>query len=163
MNEKQFINVKSLTNGIVVMTNPEYHFRQVWPRKGTVLRIDKEILTASFYRLGTQRLFSEGNLYIEDKQTRIDLGLESDGSDGSEVKELIVLDDKMLNRIVKLMPAIEVKTLVPKLSPTQLSELSDYALEHYTDLNMDKIDIITKATGINLLQAIDMKKAFAGE
>ena len=42
------------------------------------------------------------------------------------------------------MPLLKLK-LVTKLLPTQLSELSDYALEHYADLNMDKIDIITKA------------------
>ena len=30
---------------------------------------------------------------------------------------------------------------------TQLEELAEYAIEHYTDLNMDRIDLLSKATG----------------
>jgi hypothetical protein len=65
------------------------------------------------------------------------------------------LTEAFLARLIKLMPLAEVKTELKKLSRSQLEELADYAVEHYTDIQMDRIDVLTKATGKNIMKAIE--------
>jgi hypothetical protein len=41
-----------------------------------------------------------------------------------------------------------------------LDELANYAVEHYQELSMDRIDLLTKATGKNIMNAINhLRKA----
>ena len=67
----------------------------------------------------------------------------------------MTLTDAFLTRLIKTMPAAEVKMALAKLSRSQLEELADYAVEHYTELQMDRIDILSKATGKNIMKAIE--------
>jgi hypothetical protein len=65
------------------------------------------------------------------------------------------LTEAMLIRLIKTMPLVEVKTELKKLSRSQLEELADFAIEHYTELQMDRIDTLTAATGKNIMKAIE--------
>ena len=76
--------------------------------------------------------------------------MEDDGT-----TEVVPLTDAYLTRLIKTMPAAEVKKELSKLSHSQLEELADYAVAHYTELAMDRIDIFTKATGKNIMKAIE--------
>ena len=60
----------------------------------------------------------------------------------------------MKNRLIKLMPLSEVKKELAKMSDSQLEELGDFAVTHYTELAMDRVDLLSKATGKNILVAI---------
>lgn len=166
MNDR-FVPVISMSNCTVILTLPEYHYERIWPRKGARLMIDKEILSNSIYNPGVERLFTEGLLYIDDKQLRIDFGFEQEEVEGEEgalpARSIIVLDDKMMNRIVKLMPMADIQEIVPKLTNTQKLELVDYAVAHYIDLKMDRVEYLSKECGISILQAVEMKKAMEEE
>jgi hypothetical protein len=76
--------------------------------------------------------------------------MEEDGT-----ANVVVLTEALLTRLIKTMPIAEVKMELTKLSRTQLEELADYAVEHYTDLQMDRIDVLSKATGKNIMKAIE--------
>ena len=165
MNDKKFVPVISMVRGINILYLPEYHYSRTWPKKGTKIMVDREILANSIYQPGVERMFTEGNLWIDDQEFRIELGLETAPVEGDEVeaKTLVKLDDKLLNRIIKLMPVSEVKATIETLSPAQRLEVADYAVEHYQDLKMDRIEVLTKLCDTDILKAVEMKKGFEQE
>lgn len=156
----RFVPVVSYSRGRVVLVLPTYHYRRVWPKKGARVMVDKDILSSSIYDAGVETMFKEGMLWIDDKDFRIELGLEQPEIEGEEPAEpsIILLDDKLLQRIIKLMPVAEVKLTLDKLNRDQLSEVADYAVAHYDELKMDRVDLLTEKTGINILKAIEFKK-----
>jgi hypothetical protein len=57
------------------------------------------------------------------------------------------------------MPLVEVKKELAKMSASQLEEVANYAILNYQDLVMDRVDILSKASGKNILAAIRNYKA----
>lgn len=160
MNER-FVPVVSMMRGTTILSIPEFHYKRVWPKKGARIMVDKEVLLNSIYHPGVERMFTEGNLWIDDADFRKELGLETDAVEGEDLeqKTLILLDDKLLNRIIKLMPPIEVESTLKQLSPAQCLEVADYAVQHYGDLKMDRIELLSKYCDTDILKAIEMRKA----
>ena len=152
------IPVTSMVNCTICLILPEYHYERTWPRKGVTIQVRKDALVNSFYQPGVEFMFKQGMLYVEDKDTRVLLGLEGDEVE----KELIKLDDKLLSRIVKLMPISEVKTTLDQLTPTQKQEVARYAVANYGDLKMDRIELFKEALNIDIPKAVEMKKGFEG-
>ena len=71
-------------------------------------------------------MFKQGLLYIEDMNFKIELGLEQEGTEVPT--EIIPVDEKYLNRVLKLMPIAEIKsdTLVaspPKIAKERITKL----------------------------------------
>lgn len=163
LNDK-YVPVISMMRGTTILSLPEYHYERTWPSKGTKIMIDREILLATIYQPGVQRLFTEGNLWVDDKDFRIELGLESPEEDEADAQgtetssSLIKLDDNMLNRIVKLMPVVEVEKTLKQLSESQRLEVADYAVDHYLDLKMDRIDMLSEYCHTDIIKAVNMKK-----
>ena len=161
LNDK-YVPVISMMRGTTILSLPEYHYERTWPNKGAKVLVDREVLMATIYQPGVQRMFTEGNLWIDDKDFRIELGLESPeeaAADGEDALQgLIKLDDNMLNRIVKLMPVVEVEKTLKQLSEAQRLEVADYAVDHYLDLKMDRIDLLSKYCDTDIIKAVNMKK-----
>jgi hypothetical protein len=101
-------------------------FSKTWPKKGTKIAVDKEILREAMYEAGVEYMFREGILYIEDMDFKIELGLEKE--DTKTPTEIVPVDDKYLNRVLKLMPVAEMKNVVSKMNSIQKAELADYAI-----------------------------------
>ena len=161
MLKDKYVSVVSMARGIVVLIVPEFHFKRRWPKKGTKMMIDKEILEASIYQPGVRALFTSGSLYIEDKDFRIYLGLEAEDEKQAEemgIKTIVMLDDKYCERLVKVVPAYDLKNHIEKLSSDQKDEFVHYCIEHSNDLTMEKINVINSLCGIDLQKAIQMKK-----
>jgi len=74
-------------------------------------------------------------------------------------KEVVELSADLLMRMIKLMPITDLKAHLKTLSNSQLSELGDFAVLHYKDLKMDRVDLLSKVTGKNILKAIENYKA----
>jgi len=125
MNDK--VIVTSMVSGNVGLTLPHLRFSKTWPKKGTKIAVDKEILKEAMYEAGVEYMFREGILYIEDMDFKIELGLESE--EAKVPTEIIPVDDKYLNRVLKLMPLVEMKSVVGKMNSTQKAELVDYAID----------------------------------
>lgn len=147
MNEKVYVT--SMVSGLVKC------MRKTWPRKGTKLPIEKDLLREAIYEPGVEFMFKNGILYIDDMDFKIELGLEEEGT--KTPTNIIALDEKYMNRIMRLMPIAEMRNAVIKLADNQKRELIDYASEQ-NDVSMDRLSILKELTGIDVLKVIELKK-----
>lgn len=154
MNDK--VIVTSMVNGRVGLVLPHMHINKVWPKKGTKLSVEKDILRESIYEPGVEYMFKQGLLYIEDMDFKIELGLESEGTKAPT--EVIPVDEKYLNRVLKLMPVVEMKKAIEKMNDNQIRELVDYAAEQ-NDIQFDRMDVLKKMTGIDIVEVIRLKRS----
>lgn len=154
--DNNMIMVKSASNCTIVVNVPDIPLRREWQKKGAQFPIDRKALIQAYYDPSVEYLFREGLLTTNDTEFLKEVGLiEEDGT-----ANVTPLTDAMLLRLIKTMPTVEVKKELPKLTRSQLDELADYAIEHYTDLQMDRIDLLSKATGKNIMKAIEhLRKA----
>jgi hypothetical protein len=153
MNEK--VIVTSMVNGIVGITMPNSRIKKIWPKKGTKLPVDKDLLREAIYEPGVEYMFKKGILYIDDMDFKIELGLESEGT--TKPTEIIPVDEKYLNRVLKLMPISEMKAAVAKMSDNQKKELLDFTVEQ-NDIQLDRLNIIKELTGIDVLKVIELNR-----
>lgn len=153
MNEK--VIVTSMVNGIVGITMPNSRIKKIWPKKNTKLPIDKNLLREAIYEPGVEYMFKNGILYIDDMDFKIELGLEAEGTKAPTA--VIPVDDKYLNRVLKLMPISEMKGAITKMSENQKKELLDFAVEQ-NDIQLDRLNAIKELTGIDLLKVIELKR-----
>lgn len=149
--DNSMIMVSSASDFTLVINIPEIPLRKSWNKRGAKLPIERKALMQAYYDPAVEALFREGMLTTDDTDFLKDVGLmEEDGT-----TEVVILTEALLTRLIKTMPAAEVKNELKKLSRSQLEELADYAVEHYTSLQMDRVDIISKATGKNIMKAIE--------
>ena len=153
MNEN--VIVTSMVNATVGLTVPHLFLKRIWPKKGAKLPIDKEVLRQAFYEPGVEAMFREGILYIDDMDFKIELGLEAPGA--TVPTDLIPVDEKYLNRVLKLMPVAEMKRAIRQMSENQLEDLINYAAEQ-NDLQMERINAIKDVTGTDLFKVIELKR-----
>lgn len=153
MSEK--VKVTSLVKGRIVMNLPDLRFRREWPKKGTTLLIDKEILREAIFVSGIEYMFKNGILYIDDMELKIELGLEPE--EATEPVNIIPLSDAQMKRFLTVMPVAELKTEIEKLSSNQKSELAAFAIENEL-ISMDRIDLLNKSLGVDLLRAVQLKR-----
>ena len=149
------IMVRSASDWTVVVDIPYLNLHRVWTKRGQKYPIERSVLLQAYYDNAVEALFRKGTLVVDDKDFLREVGL----LDEEENPVVYELTDTMKNRIIKLMPLSEVKKELAKMSDSQLEELGDYAVIHYQDLLMDRIDILTKATGKNIIEAIKNYKA----
>lgn len=149
--DNNMIMVKSASNCTIVVNVPDIPLRREWQKKGAQFPIERKTLIQAYYDPSVEYLFKQGLLTTNDVEFLKEVGLiEEDGT-----ANVTPLTDAMLLRLIKTMPAAEVKMELAKLTRAQLDELADYAIEHYTDLQMDRIDLLSKATGKNIMKAVE--------
>lgn len=149
------IMVRSASDWTVVVDIPYLNLHRVWTKRDQKYPIERSVLLQAYYDNAVEALFRKGTLVVDDKDFLREVGL----LDEEEKSVIYELTDAMKNRIIKLMPVSEVKKELAKMSDSQLEELGDYAVIHYQDLLMDRIDILSKATGKNIIEAIKNFKA----
>lgn len=149
--ENNMIMVTSASDFTIVVNIPDLMLHRTWKKRGAKFPIDRNVLMQAYYDPSVEALFKEGMLTTNNIDFLKEVGLvEEDGT-----TEIVPLTEAYLIRLIKTMPAAEVRKELEKLSRSQLEELADYAVSHYTELAMDRIDIITKATGKNIMKAIE--------
>lgn len=152
MNEK--VMVTSMVSGVVGITLPNLLFSKTWPKKGSKLPIDKEILRQAIYEPGVEYMFKHGILYMDDMEFKIELGLEEEGT--TTPKNIVPIDEKFLDRLLKKMPVYEMKQHLKTMNDTQLRELIDYATSQ-NDIQIDRLGAIKEVTGIDLFKVIELR------
>jgi hypothetical protein len=155
MNEN--VIVTSMSNGttVLVLQQNGYKVKKIWPKKGAKLPISKELLRENFYDSGTEGMFKKGILYIDDMDFKIELGLEE--PETKVPTQIIPLDEKYANRVLKLMPISEMRQAIQKMSKEQVQELLNYAANQ-NDLQMDRLSVIKEVTGTDLFKVIELKR-----
>lgn len=155
MNEK--VLVTSMVTHSVGISLPQngYMVEKHWPQKGAKALIDKESLREGIFLPGVEYMFKKGILYIDDMDFKIELGLEE--PDTKAPTNIIPMDEKYLERVMKRMPIAEMKQAIKSMSRDQLNELVLYASAQ-NDIQLDRITAIKELTGTDLFKVIDLKR-----
>lgn len=155
MNDK--VLVVSMVNHSIGISLPQngYMVRKAWPQKGAKVLIDKDSLREGIYLPGVEYMFKNGLLYIEDMDFKIELGLEE--PEAKVPTNIIPVDGKYLERVMKRMPLAEMKQAIKKMSDDQLEELIVYAASQ-NDIQLDRVNAIKEVTGTDLFKVIDLKR-----
>lgn len=152
------VMVTSKVDSTVIIDLPELKMKRAWTKKGMTLPIDKDALAEAIYDPSVEFLMKEGVLFIEDLAVKKELGLELETATEATV-EIINLTDALMKRIINGMPQVELNSTLEKLSASQKSELANYAIEHYSELSMDRADLLSKACGKNIIRSIENMRA----
>jgi uncharacterized Fe-S cluster-containing radical SAM superfamily enzyme len=104
----------------------------------------------AYYDPSVEALFKEGKLVTDDEKFLVEVGLKEEG----EPNPVVELTDTLKTRLIKAMPVVEVENELKKLTRSQIEELVDYAILHYQDLAMDRVDLFTRVSGKNVMEAI---------
>ena len=154
MNER--VMVTSMVSGRIGLVLPRLHINKVWPKKNTKLPVEKDVLREAIYEPGVEYMFKQGLLYIDDMDFKIELGLEEEGT--KTPTNVIPMDEKYMSRVLKLMPIAEMKKAISAMNDNQKRELIDFASEQ-NDISFDRMDVIKKLTGIDVVKVIELKRS----
>lgn len=152
---ENMVPVRSAISGTVVLSLPEFHFRRVWQKKGAIQYVDKDVLRNSIFDDGVSAMFRDGDLIIDDLSFKKQIGLQPEDAVQTT---LVELDDKLCNRLTKLMPVNQVVETIKKLSDSQREELVSYMVQHSADIKMDRIESVNKLCHTDLLKKIELTK-----
>ena len=130
-------------------------FKREWMGKGSTQNIDMEILEQIMYDPGVSYMFNSGILYIEELQTKKDLGLEPENA--TKPTNIIILTDKQKRECLVSMPFDKFKKTVDKLSIDQISELAQYAIDNRL-VDIDRDDYIKEKCGRDIYNTIRLNK-----
>lgn len=148
MDEK--VMVTSMVGGTISVSALNH---RVWNKKGQKLPISKDLLREAIYEPGVEFMFKNGILYIEDMDFKIELGLEAEGT--KVPTEILPMDEKFMNRVLKLMPVAEMKATIDKMTLVQKQELVDYAVKQ-NDISLDRVKIVSDKCNVDVLKAISL-------
>ena len=144
------VMVTSMVGGTISVSALNH---RVWNKKGQKLPVSKDILREAIYEPGVEYMFKKGILYIEDMDFKIELGLEAEGT--KVPTEILPMDEKFMNRVLKLMPVPEMKTTIDKMTMVQKQELVDFALKQ-NYISLDRIKIVSDKCGVDILKTISL-------
>ena len=153
---ENMIKVKSASDWTLVVSVPYLSLHRTWNKRGQIHLIDRQTMIQAYYDTAVESLVSKGALIIEDVEFLRSVGLLDEATNKSTVYELT---DTMKTRLIKTMPLQEVAAELGKMSHLQISELADYAITNYVELKMDRIDLLSKASGKNIMKAIELYRA----
>lgn len=151
------IMVKSETSGRKVISLPELQLKVVWEKKGVIRPIPFEKLEQAMYNNGVEYMFKQGMLSIEDKQAKIDLGLETEDTDEVKGEKIVILTDNERKRYLTILPMVEFREKIKELPYEQINSLVDYAIENEIT-NLDKSEFLKEITGIDIFKAIQLNR-----
>ena len=146
------VMVTSMVGGTISAASLEH---RVWNKKGQKLPVSKDVLREAIYEPGIEYMFKKGILYIDDMEMKIELGLEAPGT--TAPTEVLPVDDKYLNRVLKLMPISEMKAAIDKMSIVQKQELVDYASKQ-NDIQLDRLAIVSDKCNVDILKTIELNR-----
>lgn len=149
------VKITNMVNGPIKVNVPAASFRREWLGRGSSVMVEADKLEELLYDTGFKYMIDNGMLYIEDLQTKIDLGLEPQGA--TAPVNIIALSDADKKRYMTVMPLKDFKVQVKKLNYEQVNALIDYAIDnHHADF--DKTQFLKEMTGRDIIQTIRLSE-----
>ena len=149
--ENRKVAVKSMVNYSVGLNIPDLRFKRTFTKEGEIKTIDFDTLYEGVTMLGVRTLFEEGVLYIENKQDRIDLGLEEEG----QAEKFKILNHGQIIKLLRLDPIEKLEETLKTLPKEQVNRIAEVAIEEkFTDF--DKCNLIKKYCGIDIISSVQM-------
>lgn len=155
MNDTRIVAVKNMIQANVSISKPEYGINRLWSGFGQVMKIPFDNLEQAMWDSGVQNMFTSGILYIENLQDKIDLGLEP--ADTTEPVNIVLLDEKKMENLLKNVPLAVFKKEVSQLTRVQVDSLITYAINNQI-IDPAKCSWLKDLTGKDILKAISQKE-----
>lgn len=150
------IFLESMITGRVVVEQPELRLKRVWEKKGARKPITWANLQEIFYDPGVEYMIQQGMLYIDNKEARIELGLEAT-EDTPEIQTIMKVDDTYMKRLMGAMPFSEFKLALKKMTHEQIEALVQYAIQNEC-LDLDKCEELKKITDYDIVRAVQLER-----
>lgn len=158
MDKTKKIEVVNPTKNEILLVFPDIKFRRVFPA-GANFKIPFEILEEAIYDHGFSVCLEKGALYINDKEARIELGLESEGdteTNKSAPKTKLYTKAQLL-KILKVDTIESLKETLDGMNQEQILSLVDLAIaEKYSDYA--KAELLKEKSGYDIIKGIQLKK-----
>lgn len=145
--------VTNTTNHSILIELPESKFRRTW-QKDASMKVDLEILREAIYDAGFKAFIDEGVLFIEEKEIRVELGLEEEDA---EKPFITILKPAQMTRLIKAASIEEFKTTLTEITKEQALSLVDMAISEKS-ISMDKLMALKEKTGIDVVKAIELER-----
>jgi len=145
--------VTNTTNHSVLIQLPDIKFRRTW-QKGSSIKVDIEVLREAVYDTGFKAFLDEGVLFIEEKEIRVELGLEEEDA---KKPFITILKPAQMIRLIKAASIDEFKTTLGEIPKEQALSLVDMAIKEKS-ISMDKLMILKEKTGIDVVKAIELER-----
>ena len=143
------VTVKSMVNYSVGLNIPDLRFKRDFTKEGETKAIDFDTLFEGVTSLGVRTLFDEGILYIDNKQDRIDLGLEEEG----QPERFRILNRGQILKLLKIDPISKLQETLETLPREQINRIAEVAIEEkFTDF--EKCNVIKKFCGIDVISSV---------
>lgn len=165
--ETRMVKLRNTSAKTVTVYSSAYNIKRVFNGKGTVQMLPFDAVEQLLWENGFQYMIKTGQLYIDDMQTKIDLGLES--PDTKVPTNIKVLTPEQILTLLKVRSYDEFVKEMNTVSIEQAKEVVKYAVEHNL-IDNEKVDYLKKRTGKDVIAMIarkrleaDAEKANAGK
>lgn len=159
MEKQRMVVIKNMYDAVVSVIKPEYGIQRKWQKLGQAVAIPYDTVEQLLWDRGFRNLIDSGILYIEDMQTKIDLGLEPEGA--TKPVNIRTLNEEDMKNLWNA-PIAVFKKEIGDLPKIQVDALVDYAIAH--DIaDAAKCIYIRQVTGKDILKAISSKQDLAME
>ena len=145
--------VTNTTNHPILIELPDSKFRRTW-QANSAFKIEMEILREAIYDVGFKAFIDEGVLFIEEKEIRVELGLEEADA---EKPFVTILKPAQMTRLVKAATIEEFKATLSEITKEQALALVDMAIKEKS-ISMDKLMALKEKTGIDVVKAIELER-----
>lgn len=154
MEKQRMVLIKNMYDAVVSVIKPEYGIQRKWQKLGQTIGIPYDIVEQLLWDKGFKNLIDTGILYIEDMQTKIDLGLEPEGA--TKPVNIRTLNEEDMKNIWNA-PIAVFKKEIGDLPRLQVDALIEYAITN--DIaDATKCIYIKQVTGRDILKAISNKQ-----
>lgn len=150
------VKIRSTTDRTISLFDPTIPVRKTFAKRGAVATVERDKLVQLYFNSSLEDALRNGTLVIDDKTFLYEVGYITDVEEKVETYELTPM---LMKRCIGVMPLVELVAEIKKMSMDQIRELADYAVLNSADLKMDRIDVLSKASGKNILKAIELHRA----
>ena len=152
-NNSRKVTVVCTVDHMVSVNVPAISFKREWIGKGAAQKIDIDTLEQILYDPGAKYIFDNGILYIEDLETKQELGLEP--IDTEKPVNIIVLSDAEKRDLLTNKSLNEFKKTIDKLSVEQIIEVAQCAIDNKL-LDLDRDEYIKSKCGRDIITAVKL-------
>lgn len=110
---ERMVALKSTIDSMVSVRKPEYGVNRRWQKVGQTQMLPFDIVYQMLWDSGFRSLIDSGILYIEDLQTKKDLGLEPE--EATSPVNILVLNEQQMKEYMTSLPIDVFKREVSKL------------------------------------------------
>lgn len=150
------VKIRSTTGRTISLFDPTIPIRKTFAKRGAVVTVERDKLIQFYFSSSLEDALRNGSLVIEDKDFLYEVGYITDVEEKVNTYELT---PTLMKRCIGVMPLAELVSELKKMSLDQIKELADFAVLNHNELKMDRIDVLSKASGKNILKAIELHRA----